>query len=541
MKKGFVGLIWLCCLCMGVACYTPTVPENGQVTLDTTQQKLGAVDAKGGEVCSKGGICFTFPSGAVDAKIELKARIDQASADGVVGRVYDFTATKETFNKDIQLRLPVPAGQEDAELVVAFWKDGAWVEVPTTRSTDGKFRIGQTNHLSRWGLKSKKPAGCQSDADCAAGQVCQSGACTSQNPCKATKEVCGDKIDNDCDGIVDEGCSAGCSSDADCAAGEVCKSGSCTKGPSNCTRSEVCGDGIDNNCDGQVDEGCSTGCSSDADCAAGQICAGGQCKAAPTGCRSDADCAAGEACETRTYTCYKKTTRCSSDADCGRGEVCMSGVCTTPGTCRDGATRKCSGGGVGACIGEQTCANGAWGTCKASSPSKEVCGDGIDNDCDGVVDEGCSSSTRCSSNADCARGQVCGSRGVCQAAPTGCSSDADCARGEVCSSGQCKAASTGCSSDADCAAGQVCASGQCTTAPAGCSSDADCARGEICNSRTLQCEKKSSACTPTKEVCGDGIDNDCDGIVDEGCSSSTRCSSNADCAAGQACMSGYCR
>ena len=29
------------------------------------------------------------------------------------------------------------------------------------------------------------------------------------------------------------------------------------------------------------------------------------------------------------------------------------------------------------------------------------------------------------------------------------------------------------------------------------------------------CEK--TECTPTKEVCGDGIDNDCDGFIDEGC------------------------
>jgi len=58
--------------------------------------------------------------------------------------------------------------------------------------------------------------------------------------------------------------------------------------------------------------------------------------------------------------------------------------------CRDGEQRAC-GLDVGACqAGTQTCAAGSWGACQGSvGPAEEVCHDGLDNDCDGTVDEGC--------------------------------------------------------------------------------------------------------------------------------------------------------
>jgi hypothetical protein len=86
--------------------------------------------------------------------------------------------------------------------------------------------------------------------------------------------------------------------------------------------------------------------------------------------------------------------------------------------------------GVGACtLGTQTCVltttneidSQAWGACVGSgAPSAEVCGDGIDNDCNGLVDDNCPTCTDgqtqpCTNPDGSAGDQTCvnGSWGTC--------------------------------------------------------------------------------------------------------------------------------
>jgi Cys-rich repeat protein len=77
-----------------------------------------------------------------------------------------------------------------------------------------------------------------------------------------------------------------CAADADCPAGHKCQQGLCVK-PSCTPQPEVC-NGIDDDCDGIVDDG--------APCAAGQSCIAGACQLWPPECRADADCPAGKKC-----------------------------------------------------------------------------------------------------------------------------------------------------------------------------------------------------------------------------------------------------
>jgi hypothetical protein len=162
----------------------------------------------------------------------------------------------------------------------------------------------------------------------------------------AGPEVCGDGLDNDGDGEVDEGCGCdpvnkpvqGCYSGPPATRGI----GECTDGNQPCVKNgefaawgpckgdvtpgvEDCIDGLDNDCNGKVDDG------------AGCLCKPGD-----------------------TRPCYS-------------GPANTEGV----GECRAGAER-CNAAGTG------------WEACQGEVlPVQEVCDDGKDNDCDALVDEGC--------------------------------------------------------------------------------------------------------------------------------------------------------
>ncbi|MEM9192007.1 MAG: putative metal-binding motif-containing protein [Myxococcota bacterium] len=382
------------------------------------------------------------------------------------------------------------------------------------------------------------PAGCMADSDCPAASFCNGGVCTSI--CRA--ESC-NMADDDCDGAIDEYCAGGggmCADDADCPMGEKCLGGRCGSGPvycmadANCAPGQVCVGGvcqtggmctpgpercnmIDDDCDGIIDEACGgVACMTDAECRPGESCVRNVCTAGMgidadgDGFFAGMDCddadptvfpGARELCDMRDNDCNGMIddgcgSACMVDADCRRGETCVMNVCTPGGM---GSDRDGDGFPAGV-------------DCDDADPSvfpgaRELC-DGRDNDCNGVIDDGCGGS--CMVDADCPMGQAC-LMNVCSSTGMGTDADGD---GFV--------------------AGLDCDDFNATVFPGA---------PELCDMLDNDCNGAiddgcGGMCIPSPEICN-MVDDDCDGVIDNGCGGAS-CMSHADCPMGLYCVAGAC-
>ncbi|MBE2250508.1 MAG: hypothetical protein IAE78_13315 [Myxococcus sp.] len=165
---------------------------------------------------------------------------------------------------------------------------------------------------------------------------------------------------------------------------------------------EVCGNDRDDDCDGEVDEGC-------------------PCLKVSAAC----ECVVGGPtlpCTTDVGACVAGQRTCSLE---GRWGACVGGVGPTSETCNgvdddcdgevDEGLRRACGSNVGACReGAEACSAGAWGACENGvGPAPERCDGVVDDDCDGTVDEDC----QCTENAT----ERCGSAvGACREGTRSC-------------------------------------------------------------------------------------------------------------------------
>jgi len=434
-------------------------------------------------------------------------------------------------------------------------------------------------------------------------------------------EMCGDWIDNNCDGLVDEGCNGECGGPCDCYdmygskfsqpcplmcanCGNfwTCEQGMCIencgfippeieKCINPCLPFEKCGNGLDDDCNGLVDDGCEN-CIKETGTYLGQF--DGENKCCPglvplwdckeQSCANDPTCDGGFTCSCPKCLCYVCTAcgdgicgpgenkcncpgdciGCASDLDCDDGNDCTKDFCdAASGKCANDPIPNC---GLG-CMADFDCAPGWYcrfpdGMCPfvagdvpvlmgACVPKPEVCFElwapvcGCDGKTYGNECEMEANAASLSYQGECKQqcipegkdfigaGECCpGLKAVGQCSmevfcdPAGvCSAQCGCLKClcftcTACGNGLCGPGENFCNCPADCKEPQ-------------CMADAMCNDGDPCSIDS--CVNGQCVHAKSTEICGDAKDNDCDGQVDEGCANTCGGFIGKPCPEGQFC------
>ncbi len=413
---------------------------------------------------------------------------------------------------------------------------------------------------------------CDRDSDGSVAARCGGDDCNDDDAAISpqAQEICGNAVDDDCDGLVDEDC--------DCTPGDVrsCFPGAdaerhvgvCTDGQQICgsdgawgacadavtthpeedecngvdedcdgvadaallgacgtcgaPAAEVCGNGLDDDCDGMIDDPsvCRLSCAG-IDAAApaptwlaccGQDPATGERSRGPV--RHSFGCVEWEGlpgCTTDERRCHAlgEDTACVKSCT---GTACVCGVeeggevvphagcgfetpCAFLG-CEGRSDQPCYSGpphtlGVGICRGGRTsCESAGWGACEGEVlPGLEICGNGLDDDCDGQIDV-----------ADGATGKRC-------------------VVGALCAPGAEERCGNGLDDDCDGGVDELCVANgteqACYRGPASTRTVGACRDG-VQHAAGLVWGPCIGDVLPGAEICGDGVDSDCNGLGGEG-------------------------
>lgn len=360
-----------------------------------------------------------------------------------------------------------------------------------------------------------KCVGCLPDRDnCGPGSYCNES-----NTC-----VVGCAEDKDCasDGgatlVCDENTHqcVGCSEAPDCPAGSICEQGACVPG---CTEEHACADGL-SCCDGQCFDttsdpehcgGCQA-CPAPASAHASPVCSNsvcgfGLCEPGYGDCNNDP----ADGCEADLQGQSECPCVPGSQANCYEGPASTLGQ----GPCAPGL-KTCNDDGLG------------YGPCEGQVlPQPETCGNDVDDDCNGLVNDN-GSDCVCAPNStqDCYTGpaetmnvgtcragtQTCDplgqSWGPCEGEVLPGTEDCSLPGDENCD-GNVNEAAAGCT----CEPGAV---QDCYGGPAGTEGVGPCAAGhQTCNADGLGWGSCVGQVLPQPETCATPIDDDCDGQINE--------------------------
>jgi len=358
---------------------------------------------------------------------------------------------------------------------------------------------------------------CQDGDVCTVDDTCDGGtcmpgaalACDDSNPC--TDDSC-----NPATGCTNAANALPCDDGNACTAGDVCSDKACKAGPPlDCNDNNVCTTDLCLPASGCKNEANTAFCDDSSACTVGDKCDAGKCvPGAPLDCNDDNVCTDDSCVATQQGT--PKCIHEPNTAPCGVGYVCSQGACNCVPNCAgkacgpDGCGGFCNPGGyplcekqTGVCSGAKKtntlCANGQWLPCtkaeyffnhNAYQEAPETVCDLLDNDCDGQADEDLGQTT-------------CGLGACVHTVP-------NCVGGKLNSCDpllgktpeKCDAIDNDCNGVADDGLGSTtCGIGPCFH------SQPNCEAG------------KPAVCDPLKGAALeklDGIDNDCDGQTDEG-------------------------
>jgi len=368
------------------------------------------------------------------------------------------------------------------------------------------------------------PSGNCGVGPCKAGTLqCSGGSVQCIGAVGPSPESC-NGIDDDCNGTTDDvpGLNSSCCPSGNCGVG-VCVAGTktCQGTQLVCSNStgpgtEVC-NGLDDDCDGKTDNLPGVGVSC---CPAGVPCGVGICKKGTMNCP-----ASGSALVCTGYTAQGIETCNGLDDDCngliddvaGAGTSCCTSTDTTlcnVGVCKNGI-QKCSGTTL-------TCVNEV-------KPGTETC-NGLDDDCNGKIDDVPNLGNSCCPYKDAKGNPLCGT-GICTTGVLSCvagASTPQCTNSVGPQPEVCDTLDNDCNGVVDDlpggTVGGTCFSGDPAKVGVG-----------ICHAGTLGCGPKGVQCIgeqgPTGEVCN-GIDDDCNGTTDDVPGLGTACCTSGRCGVG---------